>query len=150
MNKLYEISFWLATDLKDDEVLADLQKIKDFIAGLSGQITKEKEIQKRKLAYPIKKAKQGYFGSLLFNADSDAIKALDKKLKLEDYVLRYLMIAVDKKYSAQMERQEEAIKEKFQKIIQPQKDAEVKKFTTPGEQAKIEEEIEKKLEEILK
>lgn len=149
MNKLYEISFWLAPDLKDDEILAHLQKIKDFIAGLSGQIIKERETQKRKLAYPVKKVKQGYFGSLLFNADPGTIKTLDKKLKLEDYILRYLMIAVDKKYSAQMEKQEEAIKQKFQKIIQPQKDAEVKKFTTPVEQAKIEEEIDKKLEEIL-
>lgn len=147
--KLYEISFWLMPDLKDDEVLARSQKIKDLISELSGEITKEQAAQKKKLAYPIKKAKQGYFGHMFFNLNPQNLKFLDKKLKLEDHILRYLIIIVDNNYLAFMKRQEEEVKEKFQRIIQPS-DGQTKKIIKSEEKEKIEAEIEKKLEEILK
>lgn len=145
--KLYEIAFFINPDIKEEEISAYVQKIKDFIIELGGDISKEQPIQKKKLAYPIKKAKQGYFGSMLFNLGAENLKSLDKKLKLEDLVLRYLVIAADKDYLAQMKRQEEEIKEKFQRITQPTEGG-TKKTAKTEDRVKLEE-IEKKLEEIL-
>lgn len=147
MTKLYEISFFINPDVKEEEVSAYAQKIKDFISELGGDISKEQPIQKKKLAYPIKKARQGYFGSMLFNFGADNLKALDKKLKLEESLLRYLIIAADKDYLAQMKKQEEEIKEKFQRITQPSEGA-AKKTAKTEDKTKLEE-IEKKLEELL-
>lgn len=147
MTKLYEISFFIDPDIKEEEVSAYAQKIKDFIVELGGDISKEQPIQKKKLAYQIKKVKQGYFGSMLFNLASENLKTLDKKLKLEDLVLRYLVIAADKNYLSQMKRQEEEIKEKFQRITQPSEGG-TKKTIKAEDKTKLEE-IEKKLEELL-
>lgn len=147
MTKLYEISFFIDPDIKEEEVSAYAQKIKDFIVELGGDISKEQPIQKKKLAYQIKKAKQGYFGSMLFNLAPENLKTLDKKLKLEDFVLRYLVIAADKNYLAQMKKQEEEIKEKFQRITQPSEGG-TKKTIKAEDKTKLEE-IEKKLEELL-
>lgn len=144
----YEIAYFLNPDIKEEEATSVyLQKIKDVISELGGEITKENPIQKKKLAYQVKKAKQGYFGWMLFNFEPGNIKSLDKKLKLEDYILRYLVVAVDKKYLAHMKRQEEEVKEKFQKIMQPGESS--KRVVKTEEKEKLEAEIEKKLEEIL-
>lgn len=147
MTKLYEIAFILNDDIKEEEVSGYVQKIKEFISELSGNITKEQTIQKRRLAYQIKKYKQGYFGSMLFELDPVSLKAFDKKLKLEEFLLRYMIIAVDKNYTSQMKRQEEEAKEKFRRITQPE-EADVKKSSKSEDKSKLEE-IEKKLEELL-
>lgn len=149
--KLYEISFWLNPDLKEEEAqTAYLQKIKDSISEFSGEVIKEQTVQKKKLAYPIKKAKQGYFGHMFFNLNPQNLKSLDKKLKLDDHILRYLIIIIDNNYLAFMKRQEEEVKEKFQRIIQPSEGhGQDRKRVKSEEKEKVEAEIEKKLEEIL-
>lgn len=149
----YEIAYFLSSNFNEEEAnTVYLQKIKDMISELSGEIVKEQPLQKKKLAYPVKKEKQGYFGFMLFNLDPANIKLLDKKLKLEEYVLRYMVLVVDKKHMAHMKRKDEEIKEKFQKIMQ-QPDGETpsvsKKTAKTGEKEKLEAEIEKKLEQIL-
>mgnify|MGYP001614979419 CR=1 FL=1 len=147
--KLYEITYFLNPDIKEEEVqTVYLQKIKDSISEFSGEVVKEQTVQKKKLAYPIKKSKQGYFGHMLFNLDPKDLKSLDKKLRLEDYILRYLVIIVDNNYLAFMKRQEEEVKEKFQRIIQPS-EGQARKPVKSEDKLKLEAEIEKKLEEIL-
>ncbi|KKP98968.1 MAG: 30S ribosomal protein S6 [Parcubacteria group bacterium GW2011_GWD2_38_12] len=145
----YEIAYFLNPDIKEEEVQnVYLQKIKDSIAEFSGEIIKEQTVQKKKLTYPIKKAKQGYFGYMLFNLNPRDLKSLDKKLRLEDYILRYLVITVDNNYLSFMKRQEEEIKEKFQRITQPS-ESQSRKSVKSEDKLKLEAEIEKKLEEIL-
>lgn len=147
MTKLYEMAFILDADIKEEDVAGSAQKIKEFISELAGNITKEQTIQKKRLAYPVKKAKQGYFGFMLFELEPANLKTLDKKLKLEESLLRYMIIAVDKDYMSQMKRQEEEVKEKFRRITQPE-EAGAKKTVKMEDKSKLEE-IEKKLEEIL-
>lgn len=147
--KQYEIAYFLNPNLKEEEVqTVYLQKMKDSISEFSGEVIKEQTVQKKKLAYPIKKEKQGYFGYMLFNLNPKDLKSLDKKLRLEDYILRYLIIIVDNNYLAFMKRQEEDVKEKFQRIIQPS-ESQVRKAVKSEDKIKLEAEIEKKLEEIL-
>lgn len=150
--KLYEMSYLIHPDIKEEELEnIYVQKVKDLLSEFSGEIIKEQSPQKRKLSYWINKVRQGYFGYMLFNIDPKDLKALDKKLKLEESLLRYMIIAVDKNYSAHMKRQEEEIKEKFQRITQQPSLAEgsPRKIEKSKEKVKLEEEIEKKLEEIL-
>lgn len=148
MTKLYEMALVFDGDIKEEDIAGYAQKIKEFISELAGNITKEQTIQKKRLAYPVKKAKQGYFGFMLFELEPANLKALDKKLKLEEYLLRYLVIAVDKNYMSQMKRQEEEAKEKFRRITQPTEGG-AKKVAKTEDKARLEE-IEKKLEELLR
>ena len=85
---------------------------------------------------------------MLFNLNPRDLKSLDKKLRLEDYILRYLVITVDNNYLSFMKRQEEEIKEKFQRITQPS-ESQSRKSVKSEDKLKLEAEIEKKLEEIL-
>lgn len=132
---MYELTYIINPDLSEQEVVTQTDKVAGFINELDGEIKKESPIQKRKLSYPIKKEKEGYFISLDFQLSSDKLEKLNHQLKLEKDILRYLIIS-----------------KKIQKI-RPMR---VKKFKErikvaerPKEKVKLEE-LDKKLEELLK
>lgn len=57
-----------------------------------GKVAKEDAWGTRDLAYPIKHQKKGYYVHYQFFAEPDSIAPLDKVLKLDEDILRYLLI----------------------------------------------------------
>ena len=132
---MYELTYIINPNLSEQEVVTQTDKVAGFINELDGEIKKETTIQKRKLSYPIKKEKEGYFISLDFQLSSDKLEKLNHQLKQEKDILRYLIII---------------------KKIQKLRPMRVKKFKErikmaerPKEKVKLEE-LDKKLEELLK
>lgn len=156
VKKLYELSFIIIPDIKEDEVAAHADKIKSLITGNKGEVGKEQAPQKRKLAYPIKHQRQGYFGYFHFYSNPAAVPSVHKQLLLDETLLRHLIIAVDKKQVAQMQKPTHAVlvqektqktmsKEEIDKAIFKKGDA-----VSHTEDKKVEiEELDKKLEEIF-
>ncbi|TSC86890.1 MAG: small subunit ribosomal protein S6 [Microgenomates group bacterium Gr01-1014_7] len=59
-----------------------------------GKVTKEDLWGERELVYPVKKQSKGYFAHFQISADPKAAKGLDKQLKIEENLLRYLLVRV--------------------------------------------------------
>ena len=102
----------------------------------------EGRAKKQTLAYPINKESTAFFNWIKFSLDSTAIKELNLVLDRHQSVLRFLLIKDTK---------EEAIK---RPVLRPKKLPAVKKepATEIAKEAEIqiqEEEIDKKIEEIL-
>lgn len=83
----------LDPEAKGEEQEKLLSKIKKFITDAEGKVEKEKDWGKKDLAYPISKKRVGIFHILNFSAPSESVSSLRQRIKLEDKVLRYLMIA---------------------------------------------------------
>lgn len=123
-----------------------LQKIKKWILELGGSL-KGESIVKRNLGYPIKKYQQAFYARLTFTLAPKEIDRLQKQLKFEENILRYLIIGLKPKV-AQFQ---------FPDIVQDKiKPAEFKKTPPQKEEPLIKpepkvklEELDKKLEEIL-
>lgn len=62
------------------------------LTGEDGKITKEDLWGNRDLAYPIKRQAKGFFAHFEIEADPKYAKGLDKTLKLEEDILRYLLV----------------------------------------------------------
>lgn len=62
------------------------------LVGEDGKVEKEDLWGERELAYPVKKQSKGYFAHYQISADPKNAKGLDKTLKVEEDVLRYLLI----------------------------------------------------------
>lgn len=141
MISMYELTYILNPNLSEKEVTSQADKVRSFINGLGGEIKTEKLNEKRRLAYEIKKQGYGFYVTTEFNLEPEKVAELEKKIKLEPAVLRYLLIS------------KKLMKETPRRIRLPRPK---EKFTLPGkplgqaapEKAKIEE-IDKKLEEIL-
>lgn len=75
---------------KERKVLLD--SISKKLTGKDGKIEKEDLWGERPLAYPIKRQTSGYFAHFEIQAESQDAKSLDKALKLEEDIIRYLLI----------------------------------------------------------
>jgi ribosomal protein S6 len=84
--KKYEIGFLVREESEIDE-------IKNAIAAAKGEIVSEGRLKKIRLSYPIQKETVAHFGYYWFNADTQAIKDMDAKLRLNVKVLRHILIA---------------------------------------------------------
>lgn len=69
-----------------------LDSVTKRLVGEDGKVEKEDLWGKRPLAYPIKRQTSGYYAHFEIQADPKDAKILDKSLKLEEDVLRYLLI----------------------------------------------------------
>ena len=94
---------------KAKEVALEMQNL---IKEGRGEIKAVKEISKTILAYEIKKEGEAYLGSVQFNYLAEKILDLEKTLKGQSSVLRFLIVAVPKKKKIKIKKARSLIKKK--------------------------------------
>lgn len=77
-------------DEKDRKVL--LGGLVKKLTGEEGKVVKEDLWGVRELAYPIKRNSKGFYAHFEIDCDPKNVKGLDKTLKVEEDILRYLLI----------------------------------------------------------
>lgn len=87
----YEVMLAINPQLEDEELDSLLDKLKKIITDEKGKITKTNKWGKRKLAYEIKDLTEAIYVVLNFNADEKIIPELERVVKLEERVIRYLL-----------------------------------------------------------
>lgn len=139
----YELAYLLSPSVPEGEVLAHTGKLAALIEEAKGMIRRAEEPRKRKLAYPVKKDKNAYFGWTTFNMVPEFLKTLEKKLKGLDKFLRTMVV-----------EEEIMPTQHILRVVRP-RPAAVTPRKIPREQQKPAEEkidleaLDKKLEEIL-
>jgi len=88
----YEGVFILKPNMEEEENKSQIERIKEIIEGNSGKIDKIDEWGQRRLAYEIKKNKEGYYTIINFQAEADLIKELDRTSKINDNIIRHMII----------------------------------------------------------
>lgn len=136
--KLYELTYLISPELSEEEVKAFQEKVVSFIKEEDGMLEEEKTPLIKKLAYPIKKQVQAFLSVITFHSNPEKIAGLEKKLKMENQILRYLLLTIKKQKTVLKPRRFPLISKK-------------PKAGMPEKEKKVElKEIEEKLEEILK
>jgi small subunit ribosomal protein S6 len=87
----YEGLFIIKPDLKEDDVKNVFKAIGESVTKNGGVIKKEEIWGKRQLAYPIKKAKEGYYYKLDFEAQAPTLTKLEETYKLNADILRAMI-----------------------------------------------------------
>jgi len=82
----------LKSDLEEKERKALLDTLTKKFIGTEGKITKEDLWGNKDLSYPIKRQVKGYVAHYEITADPKDAKTIDKDLKVEDDILRYLLV----------------------------------------------------------
>jgi len=136
----YELTYLISTDVSREELKNLSEKIKSFIQE-EGAIKKTTEPSKTKLGYPIEEKREAFLVILNFSfqptadqpkaGSSEKIAKLEKKLKAENQILRYMILNKD-------------LPEKVLRSKRTRSELKTK------ESEKVElKEIDKKIEEIL-
>ena len=90
----YELGFHLLPETEEDKIAEKTQEIEDMITKLGGSVTNSRQPKKQHLSYPIDHKKYSYFGVVNFKLPSDGTDQLREMLKLDEHVLRSLILKV--------------------------------------------------------
>lgn len=90
----YETIFIIDSALEPDAVTAVKDKFVDIITK-NAEIGEVEEWGKRKLAYQINSKSEGYYVLVNFNANVDFPKELDRRYKIDENILRHIIIRKD-------------------------------------------------------
>ena len=90
--KQYEAMVILKPDLDKTGIDKILGHIQELIAKHKGAISETKELGKNRLAYPLKKNKEGIYYRINFSVVPDAIDMVKKNLVLNESILRLLVV----------------------------------------------------------
>jgi len=101
--KTYETLFIVQPNATDDEVQAAATGVETLVTSDGGAVTVKDIWGKRRLAYEVNRFSEGIYILMRFQSPGDSVKKLESHFKLNDDIIRYLVIAFDE----QMLRREE-------------------------------------------
>ena len=90
--RLYEVVYILDPALDEGAANGKLEKFHELATAKGGEVTAVDHWGSRQLAYPISKKKSGYYVVAQFTAASEALPEFERLLKLDEEVMRYLLV----------------------------------------------------------
>ena len=91
----YELMYILSSAVSDNDVPAVSSEVDKFITDSGGKLLTQEMLGKKKLAYPIKKTRNGFYVLETFTLEGKSLQALDNKLRSMEPIIRYLVVALD-------------------------------------------------------
>lgn len=91
---LYETIFIVRPD-RGEEVKEFTDKFKKIIQDLGAEVNEVEEWGLRELAYPIRKQRKGYYVLMRHRATRGTVDELERHIKLNEGILRYLTVRLD-------------------------------------------------------
>ena len=93
MNK-YESVIIINPNVDEEGTKAVVQKFTDLINS-DGKVEKVDELGKKKLAYEVKKNKEGYYVVFYFEANTNLISELERIYRITDEVIKFMTVKVE-------------------------------------------------------
>lgn len=164
MEQHYELMYIVKSRLGEDELAKVKEKVRELIERSQARLTRQDDWGKRRLAYPIKRERFGFYELLEFDLESRKLSELDRSLRLTPNLLRYQILQsafkTDEEREAEARRleevearqraREEAVRREEEAKTAAPSEAEAKRAKEKEEKKITLEELDEKLEEILK
>lgn len=104
----YELMYILASSVSDDQVPATAQTIEQYVTDNGGTEISHEQLGKKKLAYPIKKTRNGHYGTIVFTAEGKGVNSLDAKIRTQKAtIIRHIIVNIDE-HLERLEKDKEA------------------------------------------
>lgn len=150
----YEL-FYLVGASKEAEIEKIRQSVSDIILKNEGVFEEKETLEKRKLSYKVKRENHGIYIAQRFELeDNQKLSDIVQKINLNPEVLRFIISRADE--LPELKSKEERIADQEKRSISIEKQKPVEKPSIPEAKKpkketkeKTEEDIDKKLEEIL-
>jgi small subunit ribosomal protein S6 len=120
----YETLFVVKPTLTEEEIAAQIAKVKDVLAKEGAELVGTNDMGMRKLAYQVEKHARGYYTVLFYKAAGTTIEELERNLKINEDIIKFLTV----KYTKNKEIAQ------FDKLV-----AEANKKATPAVETKAPE-----------
>ena len=91
----YEIMFIVNATMEEDAIKKNSEDVQKLINKKPSKVIEFKEMGRKKLAYPIKKEVSGYYFVMTVEADHETIAEFDRKVSINENILRHLIIKLE-------------------------------------------------------
>lgn len=148
----YELMYILSSAVSDDLISEVAASVKKNIVDFGGSEIEEQLLGKKKLAYPIKKTKNGYYVVETFSMSAEKINQLDAKIRTQGATIaRYLIVNLEERLERlAKDRLEQAKLSKLQGVGTEAKAAHLPSQRPVKPPAEIDSaELDKKIEQAL-
>lgn len=95
MLKKYESMILISPAMNEESVKAENANVQTFIKENGGEVLNTDEWGKKRLAYEIQKAREGYYFVNYFNFEPAKTTELDRFYKLNENIIRYNILLKD-------------------------------------------------------
>ena len=95
--RMYELTYILTSVLSSEQVAEAVSKITAAVENAGGAVKEVDQWGMRRLAYPVAKKRNGYYVNMYFEGPGTVVERLERLLSIDDHVLRFLTLAMDKK-----------------------------------------------------
>ena len=92
----YETVFIINPSVEETGVKALIEKFSNLINN-DGKVEKVEELGVRKLAYDIKKQKEGSYVVVYFEANPELIKELERIYRITDEIIKFIVVRREEK-----------------------------------------------------
>ena len=104
----YELVYIVRPDIEEGDLEGVTAKIGQLVTGSGGELAQLDSWGLRRLAYRIRKFREGYYVLAKVNLEPTGLVELRRGLALMEEVIRYLLVRVDEEEDAQAEQPPEA------------------------------------------
>ena len=92
----YETLFVVKPTLTEEEIAAQIAKVKDVLAKEGAELVGTNEMGMRKLAYQVEKHNRGYYTVLFYKAEGATIHELERNLRINEDIIKFLTVKYTK------------------------------------------------------
>lgn len=104
--RTYENMYIVHPETVGEARTAVIDKYNKIIEDQGGRILKVEEWGERKLAYPIRKLTRGGYVLMFFEADPASIAELERRFRLDDNIIRFQTMLLEKGFEVVEEKAE--------------------------------------------
>ncbi|HEY3217176.1 MAG TPA: 30S ribosomal protein S6 [Candidatus Eisenbacteria bacterium] len=88
----YETTFILEPGLDEARVNEEIERVGQWIKDLGGEVIEVQRWGKRRLAYEIARKRDGIYTLLLYQGEGGLVKEIERRLRLNETVIRVLTV----------------------------------------------------------
>jgi small subunit ribosomal protein S6 len=107
----YEMMFIARTDIPEEEIDKLTAQMDAVVTGAGGKTEKIDKMGRRRLAYYVKKQREGFYILFRFEGNGDTVREFERRLKVTDAVIKFLTVRVDERALAAAEAKAAAAKQ---------------------------------------
>ena len=93
--RIYEELFIVKPDAPDEEVDQFVEQLRTQLTAGGATVDKIEKWGKRRLAYKVDKYREGNYVLFQFSAGPEAVKELERRLRVSDVVIKFLTVRID-------------------------------------------------------
>ena len=113
--RTYEALYIVSPEVEDDGIQTIAKDTENLVTGAGGEIVRSEIWGRRKMAYEVKRFSEGSYILLRFTAPPDFVAKLESTFKLNESIIRYLVVHFDEHTLRLEEEQQRRRKEELER-----------------------------------